>query len=93
MTEKPLGLKPLDYHADIMNIEPIINLDIPTQQEEYIKKKIIEALEDIPKPKKTGYLMMTPNKEKIEISKSFKNDEISFKCDLKNEFGFKRRLE
>lgn len=93
MTEKPLGLKPLDYHADIMNIEPIINLDIPTQQEEYIKKKIIEALEDIPKPKKTGYLMMTPNKEKIEISKSFKNDEISFKCELKNEFGFKRRLE
>ena len=93
MTEKPLGLKPLDYHADIMNIEPIINLDIPPQQEEYIKKKIIEALEDIPKPKKTGYLMMTPNKEKIEISKSFKNDEISFKCELKNEFGFKRRLE
>ena len=95
MTEnKRLGAKPLDYHADIMNmVEPIINLDIPTQQEEYIKKKIIEALEDIPKPKKTGYLMMTPNKEKIEISKSFKNDEISFKCELKNEFGFKRRFE
>ena len=33
------------------------------------------------------------DKEKIEISKSFKNDEISFKCELKNEFGFKRRLE
>ena len=58
MTEKPLGLKPLDYHADIMNmVEPIINLDIPTQQEEYIKKKIIEALDDCPK-KKVGYLVM-----------------------------------
>jgi len=54
LTDKPLGLKPLDYHADIMNIvEPIINLDSPTKQEEYLKKKIIEALEDIPKPKKT----------------------------------------
>ena len=90
MTEKPLGLKPLDYHADIMNIEPIINLDIPTQQEEYIKKRIIEALEDLPKPKKTGYLMMTPNEDKIENIKSF-NDEISFKCELKDAFGFKRR--
>lgn len=88
MTEKPL-----DYHADIINIvEPIIVLDNPTKQEEYLKKRIIEALEDLPKPKKTGYLMMTPNKEKIEISKSFKNDEISFKCELKNEIGFKRRL-
>lgn len=93
MTEKRLGAKPLDYHADIMNmVEPIINLDIPTQQEEYIKKKIIEALEDIPKPKKTGYLMMTPNKEKIENIKSFSNDEISFKRDLPHEFGFKRRI-
>lgn len=92
MTEKPLGLKPLDYHADIMNIvEPIINLDIPTQQEEYIKKKIIEALEDLPKPKKTGYLMMTPNEDKIEKIKYFENEEISFKRDLTHEFGFKRR--
>jgi len=92
MTEKPLGLKPLDYHADIMNmVEPIINLDIPTQQEEYIKKKIIEALEDLPKPKKTGYLMMTPNEDKIEKIKSFENEEISFKRDLTHEFGFKRR--
>ena len=95
MTEKPketpLGLKPLDYHADIMNmVEPIINLDIPTKQEEYIKKKIIEALKDTP-PKKTGYLMMTPNEDKIEKIKSFENKEISFKRDLTHEFGFKRR--
>ena len=92
MTEKLLGLKPLDYHADIVNIaEPIINLDHPTNQEEYIKKRIIEALEDLPKPKKTGYLMITPNEDKIENIKSFRNDEISFKCELKDEFGFKRR--
>lgn len=91
MTEKPLGLKPLDYHADIMNmVEPIINLDIPTKQEEYLKKKIIEALKDTP-PKKTGYLMMTPNEDKIEKIKSFENEEISFKRDLTHEFGFKRR--
>ena len=58
MTEKPLGLKPLDYHADIMNlVEPIILLDNPTKQEEYIKKRIIEALDDCPK-KKVGYLVM-----------------------------------
>ena len=44
MTKKPLGLKPLDYHADIINIvEPIIDLDNPTKQEEYLKR-IIEAL-------------------------------------------------
>lgn len=92
MTEKLLGLRLLDYHADIINIiEPIINLDIPTQQEEYIKKRIIEALEDSLKPKKTGYLMMTPNEDKIEKIKSFSNDEISFKRDLTHEFGFKRR--
>ena len=92
MTEKPLGLKPLDYHADIMNIvEPIIDFDNPTKQEEYIKKKIIEALEDLPKPKKTGYLMMTPNKDKIETIESFTNDEISFKCELKDTFEFKKR--
>ena len=91
MTENPLGLKPLDYHADIINIiEPIIVLDNPTKQEEYLKKRIIEALEDSPKPK-TGYLMMTPNEDKIETIKSFRNDEISFKCELKDEFGFKRR--
>lgn len=93
MTKNPLGLKPLDYHADIINIvEPIIDLDNPTKQEEYIKKRIIEALEDLPKPKKTGYLMMTPNEVKIETIKSFRNDEISFKCELKDDFGFKRRI-
>lgn len=92
MTKKPLGLKPLDYHADIINIfEPIINLDNPTKQEEYIKKRIIEALEDLPKPKKTGYLMMTPTEDKIKTIESFSNNEISFKCELKDEFGFKRR--
>lgn len=59
--EKPLGLKPLDYHADIMNVaEPIIVLDNPTEQEEYLKKKIIEALEDAPKPK-VGYLVRDLN--------------------------------
>ena len=94
MTEKPLGLKPLDYHADIINIaEPIIDLDNHTKQEEYLKKRIIEALKDSPKPKKTGYLMMTPNEDKIENIKSFSNDEISFKRDLPHEFGFKRRNE
>lgn len=92
MIGKLLGLKPLDYHADIINIvEPIIDLDNPTKQQEYLKKRIIETLEDLPKPKKTGYLMMTPNEDKIEKIKSFTNDEISFKCELTDEFGFKRR--
>lgn len=92
MTEKPLGLKTLDYHADIMNIvEQMINLDNPTNQEEYIKKIIIGVLEDLPKPKKTGYLMMVPNEDKIEDIKSFTNDEISFKCELKDTFGFRKR--
>ena len=50
-----------------------------------------KVLEDLPKQKKTGYLMMTPNKDKIENIKSVRNDEISFKRDLKHEFGFKRR--
>ena len=89
MTEKLLGLKPLDYHADIVNmVEPIINLDKPTEQEEYIKQRIIEALEDL-NPKKTGCLVMTPDKHKIETVKSFENDEISFKCELKDDVGFK----
>lgn len=93
MTEKPLGLKPLDYHVDFTNcFEPIINLDIPTKQEEYLKKKIIEALKDTP-PKKTGALMMTPDNVKIETIKSFENEEISFKCELKDEVGFKREEE
>lgn len=92
MTKKPLGLKPLE-HTDIINIiEPIIFLDNP-KQEEYLKKRLIEALEDLPKPTKTGYLMMTPSEDKIEKIKSFTNDEISFKRDLPHEFGFgfKRR--
>lgn len=92
MTKKTIGFEPLEYHIDIINIvEPIFVLDNPTKQEEYLKKRIIEALEDLPKPKKTGYLMMTPIEDKIENIKSFGNDEISFKCDLKHEFGFKRR--
>ena len=87
MTEKPL-----DYHADIVNIvEPIIDLDNPTKQGEYMKKRLMEALEDLPKPKKTGYLIMTPGEDKIEKIRSFENDEISFKRDLNHDFGFKRR--
>ena len=90
MTEKPLGLKPLDFHADIANIfEPII-IDDPTEQEEWFKKKLMEALEDLPKPKKIGYLVMTPDDVKLENIKSFKNDEISFKCELKDDFEFGR---
>ena len=82
--------KPLEFHTDIINIvEPIV-LDNP-KQEEYIKKRLIEALGDLPKPKKTGYLMMTPIEDKIKNIKSFSNEEISFKRDLTHEFGFKRR--
>lgn len=33
---------------------------------------------------------MTSNEDKIKDIKSFSN-EISFKCELKDEFGFKRR--
>ena len=91
MTEKLKGLKPLDYHVDFTNLcEPIV-VDNPTEQEEWFKKKLIETLENISKPKKTGYLMMTPDDDKIEKVKSFENDEISFKCELKDDFGFKRR--
>jgi len=54
--KKLLGAKPLDFYADITNIfEPII-IDNPTKQEEYLKKKVIEALNDVPKPK-VGYLV------------------------------------
>ena len=58
MTEKLLGLKSLDYATDMfVNIfEPIV-IDDPTPQEEWIKQKIKEALEDYPK-KKVGYLVM-----------------------------------
>ena len=54
--KKPLGAKPLDFHTDIANIfEPII-IDNPTEQEEWYKKKVIEPLNDVPKPK-VGYLV------------------------------------
>ena len=57
--KEPLGLKPLDYAADITNIfEPII-LDNPTEQEKWAEKKIKDALDDLPKPK-IGYLMRNP---------------------------------
>lgn len=53
--KKPLGLKPLDFSTDFINLcEPII-IDNPTEQEEWLKKKVIEALKDVPKPK--GYLV------------------------------------
>ena len=90
MTDEPKGLKPLDYTTLFTNIaEPII-IDNPTEQEKWAKKRLMEALEDLPKPKKTGFLMMTPNEDKIKNIKRFENEEISFKCELKNEFGFKR---
>ena len=44
--KKPLGLKPFDLHVDLTNIfEPII-IDDPTEQEKWMKKKVIEALEN-----------------------------------------------
>ena len=88
--KKPLGLKPCDFHVDLTNIfEPII-IDNPTEQEKWLKKKVIEAIEDLPKPR-TGYLMMTPQEDKIEDIESFKNDEISFKAELKDDFGFRKK--
>ena len=55
--DNPIGLKPLDFHADITNmIEPItIDVDDCTEQEKWLKKRVIEALEDV--PKKVGYLV------------------------------------
>lgn len=35
--------------------------------------------------------MMTPNRDKIENIRSFSDGEISFKCELKDTFGFNRR--
>ena len=71
MTEKrlpgkePLGLKPLEYHVDFANIfEPIV-IDNPTEQEEWAKKRIMDALNDVPK-KKVGYLVMEM-KEKGDV--------------------------
>lgn len=43
-------------------------------------------------PNITGYLKMTPNNIKIKNIKFFKNNEIFFKCELTDEFGFRRRL-
>ena len=35
---------------------------------------------------------MTPNDSKIESIKAFKDGEISFKCELKDDYGFRRKL-
>ena len=43
-------------------------------------------------PNIAGYLMMTPNNIKIKNIQYFENNEISFKCELTDEFGFRRRL-
>lgn len=92
MTEKPLGLKPLDFHADIMNMcEPIIHID-SLAEDEYFRKKIMEALEDLPKSK-SGCLVMTPDDCRLEnMIRFFKEEEISFKCELKDDYGFRRKL-
>ena len=92
MTDKPLGLKQLDFHADIMNIcEPIV-IDNLSERDEYVKKKIIEALEDLPKPK-PRFLLMTPDDCRLEnMIRFFQEDEISFKCELKDDYGFRRKL-
>ena len=56
--KKPLGLKPFDLHVDLTNISEPIIIDDPNEQEKWMKKKVIEALEDV--PKKKGYLMRNP---------------------------------
>lgn len=61
MTEKRLGAKPLDYATDMfVNTLESISIDVTkqTKQEKYLKKRIIKALEDLPKPKNNGYLVM-----------------------------------
>lgn len=93
MTEKkkPLGLELLDFHADIMNMadEPIIRID-SIAEDEYFRKKLTEALEDLPKPK-PGYLFMTPDACKLEsMDRIFKEDEISFKCERRHDYGFRK---
>lgn len=62
MTEKRLGAKPLDYATDMfVNIlePPIIDVPDQTKQEEWLKQRIISALDDC--PKKVGYLVMEMN--------------------------------
>lgn len=89
--KKSLGLKQLDFHADIMNMadEPIIRID-SIAEDEYFRKKLTEALEDLPKPK-TGYLLMTPDVCKLESMDRFlKNDETSFKCERRHDYGFRK---
>lgn len=60
MTDKRLGAKPLDYATDmfINTLEPlIIDVTDQTEQEKWLKQRIIDALDDCPK-KKVGYLVM-----------------------------------
>lgn len=60
MTEKRLGAKPLDYATDMFvnTLEPpIIDVTNQTEQEEWLRQRIIDALDDCPK-KKVGYLVM-----------------------------------
>lgn len=59
ISEKLLGAKPLDYATDIMNmLEPIIvDVTDQTEQEKYLKQRVIDAVNDCPE-KKVGYLVM-----------------------------------
>ena len=60
MTEKRLGAKPLDYATDMFvnTLEPLtIDVTDQTEQEKWLKQRIISALDDCPK-KKVGYLVM-----------------------------------
>ena len=60
MTEKQLKGIPLDYATDMfVNVFEPISVDVTnqTEQEKWLKKRIIDALDDCPK-KKVGYLVM-----------------------------------
>lgn len=60
MTGKRLGAKPLDYSTDMFvnTLEPlVIDVTDQTEQEKWLKQRIISALDDCPK-KKVGYLVM-----------------------------------
>lgn len=60
MTEKLLGAKPLDYATDMFvnTLEPlVIDVTDQTEQEKWLKQRIIDTLNDCPK-KKVGYLVM-----------------------------------